>query len=431
MDGTRLGKIEVDSTLSELRQRAVDDFQTRLGEFRVDRQDNEFCVYVTPSRSRDLRQRLAKLEMTVVAMDRESLSKNIIAGWAFAPNRLCQQRRDLVLAYGIRILETVDGDAETTANILDFTEPVDLVYTWVDGSDPEWLRAREIHNESTDEQQLPSADSAARFTSNDELRYSLRSVDAFLPWVRKIYIVTAGQIPLWIDKENEKIEFVDHRELFGKPEDLPTFNSHAIESQIHHIPGLAEHFLYVNDDCLFGQPMHKNTFFTPHGYSIFFPSEKSYELEISNRLPINLAASNNAKLIRDEFGLNATLKFKHVAHPQRRSVLRTIEKNHSALIAETAAAKFRSSSDLSIPSALAHYYGVALGTAVAGDLSYKYIDMGHPDAQLKLARLLWSDRPQVMCLNQVSGSQVELVQQGKSLRHFLKYAFPWKSTFEC
>lgn len=33
-----------------------------------------------------------------------------------------------------------------------------------------------------------------RFEDNEELRYSLRSVEKFMPWVRHIYIVTNGQV---------------------------------------------------------------------------------------------------------------------------------------------------------------------------------------------------------------------------------------------
>ena len=34
---------------------------------------------------------------------------------------------------------------------------------------------------------------------------------------------------------------------------LPTFNSHAIELNLHRIPGLAPAFLYFNDDFFLGQ----------------------------------------------------------------------------------------------------------------------------------------------------------------------------------
>ncbi|MFD0331960.1 hypothetical protein ACFQZC_36840 [Streptacidiphilus monticola] len=85
------------------------------------------------------------------------------------------------------------------------------------------------------------------------MRYSLRSIHQYAPWVRRIHLVTAGQRPVWLNTDHPDIRVVDHREIFSDPDALPTFNSHAIESQLHHIDGLAEHFLYLNDDVLFGR----------------------------------------------------------------------------------------------------------------------------------------------------------------------------------
>ena len=44
--------------------------------------------------------------------------------------------------------------------------------------------AAQIHVESED----------SRFRDNDELRYSLRSLEQHAPWLRHIYIVTNGQV---------------------------------------------------------------------------------------------------------------------------------------------------------------------------------------------------------------------------------------------
>ena len=392
--------------------------------------EHESSIHVTPSNSVLLREALELQGAKIFPLDRSALSKNLIAGWVAASKELVHRRGDLAQAFGIQILETHDGHAPPQYNILDFTEPVDLVYTWVDGSDPEWIVERDRHFPNQEREALPTSATAARFASNDELRYSLRSVEAFLPWVNHIYIVTAKQKPEWLDSGNHKISIINHDDIFLDSDNLPTFNSHAIEAQIHNIEGLSEHFLYMNDDFMFGRKLHKNTFYTPSGHSQFATSDRFYESDIGNNLPINLAAENNAKLINEKFGLRTTLKFKHVAHPQRKSVLSTIERNHPSLVAQTASARFRSPSDLSIPSSLAHYYGVALGSAVPTDVSYKYIDMGSRDAQLNLAKLCWSDRPQMFCLNQVSGSEAELANQNEALEHFLEYAFPWKSSFE-
>jgi hypothetical protein len=44
-----------------------------------------------------------------------------------------------------------------------------------------------------------------RWAVSQELRYSLRSVEKYAPWVRNIYIVTNGQIPYWLDLSHPRI----------------------------------------------------------------------------------------------------------------------------------------------------------------------------------------------------------------------------------
>ena len=44
-----------------------------------------------------------------------------------------------------------------------------------------------------------------------ELRYSLRSVEQFAPWVRQIFVVTNGQIPSWLNLDNPRLTIVTHK----------------------------------------------------------------------------------------------------------------------------------------------------------------------------------------------------------------------------
>ena len=44
------------------------------------------------------------------------------------------------------------------------------------------------------------------------------------------------------------------------PEGLPLFNSHAIEAWLHRIPGLAEQFVYFNDDFMLWDSVSPSTF---------------------------------------------------------------------------------------------------------------------------------------------------------------------------
>ncbi|XP_023723250.1 N-acetylglucosamine-1-phosphotransferase subunits alpha/beta isoform X7 [Cryptotermes secundus] len=104
--------------------------------------------------------------------------------------------------------------------------------------------------------------SPSRFEDKEELRYSLRSLERFAPWVRHVYLVTNGQIPYWLDMENPRLTVVTHDQIFPDPSHLPTFSSPAIESHIHRIPGLSRKFLYLNDDVMFGKEVWPDDFIT-------------------------------------------------------------------------------------------------------------------------------------------------------------------------
>ncbi|KAL3923198.1 MAG: hypothetical protein SGILL_001791 [Bacillariaceae sp.] len=151
-----------------------------------------------------------------------------------------------------------------------------MVYTWVNGSDPEWLKVKNArHTEfllslmggNQTEAFNPSeeddgANGENRFRTHDELKYSLRSVEKHAPWVRYIHIVVAdGQVPAWLNTSHPKIRVVPHSVIYQNLENLPTFNSNGIESQLPNIPGLADYFLYANDDMFFGNKVEQGDFF--------------------------------------------------------------------------------------------------------------------------------------------------------------------------
>ncbi|XP_076277614.1 N-acetylglucosamine-1-phosphate transferase subunits alpha and beta isoform X1 [Lasioglossum baleicum] len=138
--------------------------------------------------------------------------------------------------------------------------PIDVVYTWVNGSDPIFLKSLKEH--------VPILDvntAASRFSDKDELRYSLRSLEMYAPWVRHVYIVTNGQIPSWLDMDNPRVTLITHEDIFLNKSDLPTFSSPAIESHIHRIPGISDKFLYFNDDVMLGAEVWPEDFITQAG----------------------------------------------------------------------------------------------------------------------------------------------------------------------
>src|SRR5690606_2915718 len=113
----------------------------------------------------------------------------------------------------------------------DIVFPIDVVYAWVDGDDPAWLEKKEAVTASLGRVGFSrlhaSSVAQRRFRSRDELRYSLRSLEMFAPWVRNVYLVTDNQVPEWLDVSVPGIRVIDHSELF-RDALLPTFNSHVI-----------------------------------------------------------------------------------------------------------------------------------------------------------------------------------------------------------
>ena len=104
---------------------------------------------------------------------------------------------------------------------------------------------------------------ANRFMDNDELLYSLRSIETYAPWFRHVYLVTNGQIPSWLNVSHPKIRIVQHEHIFPNLSHLPTFSSPAIESHLHRIKGLSKRFVYFNDDVILGKQVWPEDFYSP------------------------------------------------------------------------------------------------------------------------------------------------------------------------
>lgn len=107
------------------------------------------------------------------------------------------------------------------------------------------------------------------FADNEELRYSLRSLWKFAPWVHHVYLVTNGQVPNWLNLDHPRLTVVPHSAILPA-EHLPTFSSPAIETGLHKIPGLANQFIYFNDDVLLGNQIWPDDFYThSQGQKVF------------------------------------------------------------------------------------------------------------------------------------------------------------------
>jgi len=229
---------------------------------------------------------------------------------------------------------------------------IDLVYLWVDGSDEKWLAKKNAALQSLGRTLSKTAVSAKRWNDHDELKYSLRSVEKFIPWINHIFIVTDEQTPKWLDLQNPKITIIDHKKIIPEKY-LPTFNSSCIELFLHKIPNLSEHFLFANDDMFFGKPL------TP---AFFFDEKENPIVQIKERNQRNKFKKPSVKTVKNRLGQRFmhnviffifqktgkkyNVTFKHAIEPMRKSFLKENFERYEEEFLATTATTFRGSENI-------------------------------------------------------------------------------------
>lgn len=180
---------------------------------------------------------------------------------------------------------------------------IDVVIPWVDPTDKEWQASKnkflkDLNNDKVD-------NSENRFRDWDNFKYVFRGIDKFMPWVHKIYFITCGQVPDWMNKEaDDRLVIVNHSDYIPK-EYLPTFSSHPIELNLHRIKELSEHFIYLNDDYFVINETSPEDFFVdglPCDYALEDPITPDHK-DIFNNILIN-----NMVLLNSHYDRRTVLK---------------------------------------------------------------------------------------------------------------------------
>jgi hypothetical protein len=327
---------------------------------------------------------------------------------------------------------TWDAFAQQGIDATDF--PIDVVYTWVDGNDPELATKREAHRPTPGNAPRINAreTGSSRYTSRDELKYSLRSLQMYAPFIRNIYIVTDGQTPSWLNTRAAGIRVVDHKDVFTDPTALPVFNSHAIETQLHHIDGLSERYLYFNDDVFLGRPITPGHFFHSNGIAKlpFSPAQLGLGAPHPDEPAPNSAGKNVRALIQNTHGRFTVSKFMHTPHPQIQSVMRDLEKLFPEDLDRTSRSKFRAVTDIATAASLHHHHAYLTGRAVAGTYKLRYVDVALPDAQEKMTALARERSFDFFCLNDVNTPADQQRRIAEEVHSFLEAYFPFPSRWE-
>ena len=328
-----------------------------------------------------------------------------------------------------------------TISISQNSFPKDLEYLWVHDNDPIWKKKRDSFlaeniNKSTE------VAGDARWRNNDELKYSLRSVEKFAPCINHIYIITDQQIPSWLNTKHPKISIVDHKDILPK-QALPIFNSQAIESCIHKIPNLSEHFILGNDDLLFVKPTTPNIFFNEKGNAIV--RMKHFSRKKAQKGNYHRTIKRMQDLIFEKFGKMIPL----APHQSFDAYLKSdyefcVTNYYKEKWKETAFQRFRSEDDMQ--RCFVSYYMIVIGHAVLRKvgrynridglwnkikafLTHRYandsrcIDLNISDYNAAMKKY----NPIMICMND---NQNTTESHREKLVPFLEHLFPQPSSFE-
>lgn len=330
-------------------------------------------------------------------------------------------------------LEGADVPEIGTPHLMEVSFPIDAVYTWVDGTDPKWLERKRQALELNAGHSMPEAAADdLRFVGHDELRYSLRSLENYAPWIRHVYIVTDGQRPDWLRDDTDWVSVVDHRDIAPEGTELPTFNSQAIEANLHRIDGLSEHFLYFNDDMFLSSPVSPDLFFHANGLaSVFLSRALVAPGDPVEGEPAPDAAGKNARdLVWQVCGRRLSRKLFHAPYALNTTISQEIEDRWPETVQRTRDSQFRRLEDITLAGGLHLNYAYAVGRAVTRKIRYRYVGIGEESAASELERLIKDkDSLQTFCLNDAVQDIAPDVAD-RQVREFLERRFPDMGSFE-
>lgn len=133
-------------------------------------------------------------------------------------------------------------------------DKIDFIITWVDGNDPKWQKERNSVLKTND------TIDPERYRDWDNLKYIFRGIEKNAPWVNKVYFVTWGHLPKWLNTKNDKLVVINHKDYIPNKY-LPTYSSHVLELNFHRIKELSNNFVYFNDDTFIIDKLKETDFF--------------------------------------------------------------------------------------------------------------------------------------------------------------------------
>ncbi len=310
---------------------------------------------------------------------------------------------------------------------------IDVVYTWVDDNFPGYSETL-LKYAHTGHDLNPN-----RTRDNlDLMKFSLRSIELYAPWIRHVYIVTSRpHVPPWLNTNNDKISIVHHDEIIENKY-LPTFNSFSILSHIHNVNGLSDYFLYIEDDMLFGNTVEISDFISEDKKIIIYPrlemSCPSKHRNSERKSPWNSAHAFSNYLLDDTYQYENRNVVNHVPFMIDKQSWQEMIKIWENEFMQTRACRFRANYNI-VPEFFYLYFMLYNDRAISVGLFNTYSKTFYLGADnyfistlygINMIRLL---RPKMYSINDNFGDNPETKIVAR-IRQFLENFYPEKSAFE-
>ncbi|MBO5042296.1 MAG: Stealth CR1 domain-containing protein [Clostridia bacterium] len=325
---------------------------------------------------------------------------------------------------------------------------IDFVVLWVDGADSEWRKQKSFYTG------VPYVENDIRYRDWEIFHYWFRAVEQYAPWVNRVFLITCGQIPQWLNTQHLKLKLVFHRDYMPE-EYLPTFSSHPIELNLHRISDLSEHFVYFNDDMFLNAPVQAEDFFRDGLPRLSAVQSLFVPMDLGNSFPhimCNSTAFLNTHFKKKEVikknpekwftlkygkGLLKNIYFSigqhgfsvlqnyHMPSPMLKSTFEKVWEMEPGILHETSLRKLRSEKDVN--QYIMNYYDIGTGGFVPRDPREGMLyEAGHNSEALY--RDLLEEKHKMICINDTTCHDFE--GEKRKLISVFEKKFPQKCSFE-
>lgn len=324
-------------------------------------------------------------------------------------------------------------------------DKIDFVILWVDPTDEKWIKEKNKYlNVEGDK-------SNKRFRDFDNLKYLFRGIERFAPFVNKIFFVTYGHLPKWLNKNNDRLVIVNHKDYIDEKY-LPTFNSNVIELNLGNIDKLSEQFVLLNDDIFILNNLKEEDFFKsgkPNDFYIEYrkkhPSNRGVIMHKNYFNILNkyfskeeFVKNNKEKIINKEYGIKNLYNLKnkknesfldlysaHLNQNLLKSTFNTLWNYEYDLLDKASQNRFRANSD--IGQMLCRYYNLLLGNFNPSKPLGKYFEISNNNK--KIINAIKLQKYKLICINDANEG-IDFEKCKNEINNALESVFNKKSSFE-